>query len=320
MVRAKDAPGRSDLDGRVVGSAIETRHGRMGANDSMDWIPELEHLFKAVRSFLLGRGLTTRQHVGVNPKGQDSMAFDVGAEDVVIEQLRQRTEVPSRLLSEERGEILIRPELGRSQFTLIVDPVDGSENFERGMEMVCFSVAVLPEHAPLGPKGVVAGLMGNVFTGTYQTAIRGTGAVSGQVPLRASTTNQLASAMVAIEIADDRPGYSTWVRRLPEHLDSLIRESGRTRILGSAVLAQMGVAAGSLEAYVDVRGILTPENFMAGALIIEEAGGVVSDDRGGPLPAWKKMTEGFAYVASANATIHREVLGAIQSVGPSQSY
>ena len=60
----------------------------MGANDSMDWIPELEHLFEAVRAFLLDRGRRTRQHVGVNPKGQDSMAFDVGAEEVVIEFLR----------------------------------------------------------------------------------------------------------------------------------------------------------------------------------------------------------------------------------------
>ena len=44
-----------------------------------------------------------------------------------------------------------RPDLGRLRFTLIVDPVDGSENFERRIEMVCFSVAVLPEGAPLAP-------------------------------------------------------------------------------------------------------------------------------------------------------------------------
>jgi myo-inositol-1(or 4)-monophosphatase len=77
----------------------------------------------------------------------------------------------------------------------------------------------------------------------------------------------------------------------------------------------MGVAAGSLEAYVDVRGILTPENFMAGALIIEEAGGVATDVRGRPLPAWKEVTEGFSYVAGANAAIHRKVLDAIQRAG-----
>jgi myo-inositol-1(or 4)-monophosphatase len=281
----------------------------------MEWIPELIQVFDAVRAFLLDRGRAARQHIGVNPKGQDSMGFDVGAEEVVIEILRQRVQVPIRLLSEERGEVPIRPDLGLPRFTLIVDPVDGSENFERGIEMVCFSVAVLPEGAPLAPMGVVAGLIGNVFTGTYQTAIRGGGAVSGQVRLRASSIDQLSAAMVAIEIADDRPGYSQWVRRLPEHLAGLVRAADRTRILGSAVLAQMGVASGGLEAYVDVRGILTPENFMAGALIIEEAGGVVTDDRGQALPVWTDMTAGFPYIASANAAIHREILGAIPQAG-----
>jgi fructose-1,6-bisphosphatase/inositol monophosphatase family enzyme len=63
---------------------------------------------------------------------------------------------------------------------------------------------------------------------------------------------------------------------------------------------------------VDVRGGLTPENFMAGALIIEEAGGVVSDARGGPVPAFRKMTDGFLYVASGNPALHDQVLAALR--------
>lgn len=66
-------------------------------------------------------------------------------------------------------------------------------------------------------------------------------------------------------------------------------------------------------AYVDVRGTLTPENFLAGALIIEEAGGVVSDDRGRPLPPFAQMTQGFRVVASANPALHREILVALDS-------
>jgi myo-inositol-1(or 4)-monophosphatase len=74
----------------------------------------------------------------------------------------------------------------------------------------------------------------------------------------------------------------------------------------------MGVASGGVDAYVDVRGMLTPENFMGGALVIEEAGGVVSDAWGRPLPAFEKMTDGFMLVASATPELHREVLAALR--------
>jgi myo-inositol-1(or 4)-monophosphatase len=282
---------------------------------TMDWnyVPDLVGLFWAVRTFLLDAGRNARQHVGVNPKGQESMGFDVGAEEAAAEFLRRSVPIPVRLLAEEQGEILIRPDLGHPAFTLIVDPVDGSENFERGLEMSCFSVAVLPVDAPLAPSGVVAGLVGHVFTGTYQTAIRGQGAFCGGQRLRTSSQAQLAGSMVALEIADDRPAFSARVRQLPERLLGLIGASARTRILGSTVLAQMGVADGGLEGYVDLRGILTPENFMAGALLVEEAGGVVSDGAGRPLPPWKEMTDGFTYIAAANGAVHGQILEAVKA-------
>ena len=277
----------------------------MSTLDRTEWIPSLVGMFEEVRAFLLGKGRAARGGVGTNPKGQETLAFDAGAEDVVVEFCRKQIPRPLRMLSEERGEILIRQDLGTPEFTLIVDPVDGSENFKRGIELTCFSVAVLPFDAPLAPSGVVAGLVGNVFTGTYQTAIRGGGAFSGGSRLCTSGVTRLADAMVAVEGEFHRSEF-------PGRVDGLMRAAAHTRFLGSAVAIQMGVAAGGIDAYVDVRGGLTPENFMAGALIIEEAGGVVSDARGNPLPAFEKMTDGFMLVASASLELHREVLAALR--------
>lgn len=273
--------------------------------DRKEWIPSLVGMFEAVRAYLLGTGRTSRAGVGVNPKGQETLAFDAGAEDVAVAFCRTRIPRPLRMLSEERGEIPIREDLGSPEFTLIVDPVDGSENFKRDIELTCFSVAVLPFDAPLAPSGVVAGLVGNVFTGTYQTAIRGGGAFSAGSRLCASGVTCLADAMVAVEGEFHRQEF-------PRRVDGLMRAAAHIRFLGSAVAIQMGVAAGGIDAYVDVRGGLTPENFMAGALIIEEAGGAVSDARGNPLPAFKKMTDGFMFVTSANAHLHREILHALR--------
>ncbi|HEV8309607.1 MAG TPA: inositol monophosphatase family protein, partial [Methylomirabilota bacterium] len=211
-----------------------------------------------------------------------------------------------RLLSEERGEILPRPDLGPPAFTLIVDPVDGSENFRRGLELTAFSVAVVPSDAPLAPAHVVAGLVGHVFTGTHFVARRGSGAFSGGQRLHTSPAARLAEALVAVDCAFPRPGFAGRVARLLE-------DAFDVRSLGSSVASQMGVAAGALDAYVDVRGVLTPENFMAGSLVIEEAGGVVSDPRGRPLPSFQAMTDTFLLVASATPALHEAVMRALDA-------
>jgi len=269
-----------------------------------DWTPSLVEMFDAVRIFLQGRGKMARGGVGVNPKGQETLAFDAGAEDVAVAFCRDQLGRPLRILSEERGEILIREDLGAPVFTLIIDPVDGSENFKRGIETTCFSVAVLPATAPLAPSGVIAGLIGNVLTGTYHTAARGRGALAGGAPLRTSQVTELGQALVELECEFSGSGFL-------ERVQPLLIAAKETRVLGSSVASQMGVASGGIEAYVDVRGGLTPENFMAGALVIEEAGGVVTDAAGRPVPPFAQMTDGFLFVASANTVLHRQVLGAL---------
>lgn len=268
------------------------------------WTGSLERMFLAVRAFLLTGGRTARNDVGTNPKGQVSFAFDAAAEELVAKFCEAHIPIPLRLLSEERGEILVRAHGGSPWFTLIVDPVDGSENFRRSIEVTCFSAAVLPDDAPPAPANVVAGLVGNVLTGTFQTATRGQGAFSDRVRLRTSGVTRLSQAMLALECEFVRPGFF-------HRVEGLMKGPQGVRFLGSSVAAQMGVASGAFDAYVDVRGTLTPENFMAGALIIGEAGGIVTDERGLPLPAFNELHQGFMLVASATHALHREVLATI---------
>jgi myo-inositol-1(or 4)-monophosphatase len=244
--------------------------------------------------------------MGRNPKGQTTLGFDVGAEEVALAYCRATVRTPLRILSEERGEFRSREDLGPPAFTLIVDPVDGSENFRRNIELTAFSVAVLPAGVPLVPSEVVAGLVGNVFTGTHYSAQRGRGATGAGRPLTAARTRRLARALVALECEFDRAAFRARVGRL-------LDRARLTRELGSSVASQMGVADGGIDAYVDVRGHLTPENFMAGALVIEEAGGVVTDARGDVLRPFRSMTDGYLVVASATRVLHEEVLSALRT-------
>ena len=76
------------------------------------------------------------------------------------------------------------------------------------------------------------------------------------------------------------------------------------------------VACGGLDAYVDVRDALTPENYMAGALLIAEAGGVISDRVGRPLAPVTSMTQSQSVVAAANRTLHAEILAVLDGRCP----
>ena len=58
-------------------------------------------MFDEVRTFLLGPGRAARAAVGTNPKGQTTLAFDVGAEDIVVAFCRNALTLPLSILSEE---------------------------------------------------------------------------------------------------------------------------------------------------------------------------------------------------------------------------
>jgi fructose-1,6-bisphosphatase/inositol monophosphatase family enzyme len=59
-----------------------------------------------------------------------------------------------------------------------------------------------------------------------------------------------------------------------------------------------------VEAHLDLRDNLTPENFLAPALIITEVGGLVTDPSGQPLPMIQALTERYSVVAAATPELH----------------
>jgi myo-inositol-1(or 4)-monophosphatase len=82
--------------------------------------------------------------------------------------------------------------------------------------------------------------------------------------------------------ADDS-GEEGGVAAYQEGLWRLLRTASTIRRSGASVLDLCYVAQGAYDAYVDLRGRLTPENFLAPALILREAGAFLTDARGAPL-------------------------------------
>ncbi|HXV97485.1 MAG TPA: inositol monophosphatase family protein, partial [Anaerolineae bacterium] len=88
----------------------------------------------------------------------------------------------------------------------------------------------------------------------------------------------------------------------------LLAQAHGVRAFGSATTVLARVADGSLDAHLDVRGCLTPENFLAPALIITEAGGLITNDEGVALPPIQSLTECYSVVAAGAPELHAALL------------
>ena len=267
-----------------------------------DLLPLLRTIFSEVRAFLLGEGREHLETVRKNPRGDVSKAFDLEAEERIIAALRQGMAEPVRVLTEERGEVLTKP--GRPAYAIVVDPVDGSENFARGNDCTAVSLAVLPPE-DLRPEAVLAGLVGHVHTGTVFEASRGGGARKNGRSIAASAVTRLEEALVAVDFNFHDKGAIG--RIVP-----LLARARDLRRYGSAALELVGVASGGADGYVDVRGTLSPENYLAAALMVREAGGLVTDWDGNPLAPVRSLTQGQTIVAAGTAALHRALLMAVR--------
>jgi len=265
-------------------------------------LERLESIFANVRAYLLAEGLSETETIRRNVKGQRTRRFDERAEELVIQQCEAAFDEPIAILSEECGEV--RTRAGEPRYLFVVDPVDGSLNYARGVEISAMSIAVLPASAERTLRNVTHALVGDVFTGTVFLGERGRGATRNHTPMKPSSAGELGETVVGIDL-----GFPD-ARKLPRVVP-LMRAVKRVRSLGSAVTELSLVASGGLDAHVDVRDTLTAENFLAPGLLIEEAGGVITDPWGKTLSPVENLSQRFNVVASGNPRLHEAVLSVL---------
>jgi myo-inositol-1(or 4)-monophosphatase len=221
------------------------------------------------------------QH-SIRYKGEVDLVTEV---DEQAEQVIQETllgDFPSYgMLAEEGGWLP-----GEENARWIVDPLDGTTNYAHGLPI--FAVSIALERA----GEVVLGLVHDPMREETYVAERGGGATLNDEPIRVSDTDESNQALIATGFPYDRD-------RMPEALDLFGRFAVLTRgmrRLGSTALDLCYVASGRLDGYYE-RGIWAWD-IAAGSLILEEAGGKVTDYRGRELDL-----EGREIVAS-NGALH----------------
>ena len=169
------------------------------------------------------------------------------------------------LLGEENAEALVDD----AEFTWIVDPLDGTTNYVHGLENYCVSVALRQS------ERIIAATIYDPVRDHCYRATRGGGAFLNDTPIRTSEVREVSQSLIAASFSAKVPRESPEIQRFLE----VLVECQAIRRLGSAALNMCYVACGKLDAYWATS--LKQWDVAAGLLIVEEAGGVISDiDRG----------------------------------------
>lgn len=250
-----------------------------------------ERIAEAVHSAI--DGLVGTQDAGrvlyMGADGTPTKLIDDVSEKAIFD-LLEKEDTPFRVISEEAGERII----GISpDYTLIIDPVDGTYNASQGIPFYGLSIAVTTKDL----NDILFGFVQNLATGDTFHAEAGKGAYLNGIRVSTSDNRDVSRFCVSIY------GYRTNI----ENAAGLSGSVRRIRSLGSVALELCYVAAGMIDAFTDVRGTMRMTDIAAGKLIVEEAGGIVTNGYGESLKLEDKVMSRDSVFAS-NGLAHERIL------------
>jgi myo-inositol-1(or 4)-monophosphatase len=178
----------------------------------------------------------------------------------------------------------------------VMDPIDGTNNFVRGIFPVYAISLAFAIHGRTVAAGIALPGIGDIYL-----AEEGKGAFRGARRLVVSEVQSLAEARVDLDFGgvEDR---AAWLERGQE----VFRQAGQLRCHGSAVASIGQIASADLDAFLHMT--LNPWDYAAAQLIVEESGGVASRLDGKPL----RLFDGRQGVLISNGAIHKEILRLIR--------
>jgi myo-inositol-1(or 4)-monophosphatase len=224
-----------------------------------------------------------------SPQNRTTTA-DMEAEKLIASMIRRRWP-RHNVLGEEAGLS------GKgSPWLWIVDPLDGTNNYERGIPHYAVSIALAHEGR------LACACVLDCATGECFTAERGRGARLNGKPIHCSDRGALSGTMLGTGFYYDRGAP---IKETLKAIDGFF-DMGITcvRRIGAAALDLCYVAAGRYDGFWEYK--LSPWDFAAGVLILEEAGGRASGAQGEELPLREQ-----AFVVASNGLIHDDMLRVI---------
>jgi myo-inositol-1(or 4)-monophosphatase len=246
---------------------------------------KVENLAKKAGAFIRQEQKSFRlekvEHKGFN----DLVSYvDKNAEEIIVTELSSL--LPEAGFISEEGTGNDR----EGKYTWIVDPLDGTTNFVHGIPMYSVSIALHDE------EGLLLGVVYEINLDECYSAYKGGGSTCNGNSIQVSAPKFLAESLIATGFPYDDEGKIDQYLGLLKHL---IQNSHGLRRLGSAAVDLCYVACGRVEGYLEYN--LKPYDVAAGIIIVQEAGGNVTDFKGG-----NDYIFGGKILAT-NGTIHAEL-------------
>ncbi|MGC7560292.1 inositol-1-monophosphatase [Pasteurella sp. PK-2025] len=256
--------------------------------------PMLNIAIRAARKAgnVIAKGYERRDDIQTTLKSQNDYVtnIDKASEEAIIEVIR-KSYPDHTIITEERGAL----EGKDSDTQWVIDPLDGTTNFVKGLPHFAVSIAIRV-------KGrTEVGVVYDPIRNELFTAVRGEGAKINEMRLRVENKRELTGTILATGF----PFKQT--RLMPTQfamMNNLIEECADFRRTGSAALDLCYVAAGRVDGYFEMA--LKAWDIAAGDLIVREAGGLVCDFNAGH----HYLTNG--HVVAAAPRIVKEILNKIQ--------
>jgi len=225
---------------------------------------------------------------------------DKQSEKTLFEEL-QRARPDWGFLMEEGGEI--EGAAGKPRW--VVDPLDGTSNFLHGLPHFAISIAVQDRRPDGGWGDIIAGLIYQPLADDSYWAERGRGAWLHDRRLRVSSRRDLTEALIATGIPYAGHGdLAQWSRIF----GAVAPEVAGIRRFGAASLDLAWVAAGRFDGFWE--SDLAPWDVAAGMLLVKEAGGFVTDFRGGERAM--ERSEFLAANDGLHSKLHKLVASALR--------
>jgi myo-inositol-1(or 4)-monophosphatase len=218
--------------------------------------------------------------------------MDMLSERAVVETLR--ASFPDHgIIAEEETNIQ-----NGSDFTWIIDPLDGTTNYAHGYP--CFSVSI-----GLEQNGeIVLGVVYDPMRDELFSAQKGQGASLNGKPVRVSTVDTLINSLLATGFPYDRKVSE---KNNIDYFHDLLMASQEVRRDGSASLDLCYVACGRFDGFWELK--LKPWDVAAGSIIVREAGGTVSDFSG------SRFSIHDDELLASNGRVHGQMLTILREAG-----
>lgn len=214
---------------------------------------------------------------------------DLEAEKIIIEAITKNFPTHN-IISEEAGK-----KNKKSKYTWIIDPLDGTITFATGLPYFAVSIGLLEENVP------ILGVINQVMTKELYWAQKGEGAYLNGKKITVSKISDFNKAVLGVD-------FGHRIRRQIKHdkyILPLMNKASYLYSLGSDAVILGLIAKGILDAFAVDAWIW---DFAGGVIIVEEAGGKVTDPKGRPVDWTKDRLE----IVASNGLIHNQILEALK--------